>query len=797
MNISEQNQAIDTSQLAAANNEYFEDDGQEQYGSVILHSLDRALKQEKLRSIPYTRNEDGSFNKIRIPVEGGYASVLNDGNVVNTFDPSTLDDPTKDTDVYYIVYYSLVGQTTANLSNQVQEIELDHFYSVSTSGDEMWPATFGPMTLTNNLNQTFGENPSIWVEGNYIDTGRNSVKMVAQKMAEDGSPVPDTNVGTYTLTSKGAHRGADVSFELTDESYTGPIAPAYVILSDHNFGYIGFVRFHPQIIRGEVANPSTIGWQGKEQHAKISIKNNLPVITQEDNPSTDLFYQQTDPKAEIEQKRPSNIGVKDIKFWVNGSATGSQTLDAILNDEKIGVYRIDRRNNEIVYQPSGTFVGRPQPIEFIAYGTDGHSYRGKFSQAVLGIKLQNTHALQGITQESQITVVSNPNDPGRPIDPNSPVDFISKGQASKQVNATKNGQTVGMYQIDSNTGMVSFVPDKDFIGQPDKVTIRVTSASGEQTNLQYQPTVDAVRPSARIAPTIGEQGQSQTSKVRITSGSDQVMARIDANHPARFVINGQVSNAEKITITGIGSYILEPSTGLITFSPDFEYFGKPKGVNIQVTDDNNTPAIATYNVTVLRRQATPQPTPAANSGDQGVIEESPAGETVVQQPVSQQQPQSQATGQQRIVVQQQPQQQTPQSQQVVVQLGSQSQKPQQQPVSVAPQQPQPQQQSQQVVQPQQPQTNPQEVVIQEATPQQSSSQQQPVQQQAQPQPAQPTPQPQSQVQPEAEPQPQQPVQGQTVSDANGNESGELPMIDDTNAWYIMALALLGALSGDE
>ena len=113
------------------------------------------------------------------------------------------------------------------------------------------------------------------------------------------------------------------------------------------------------------------------------------------------------------------------------------------------------------------------------------------------------------------------------------------------------------------------------------------------------------------------------------------MAQIDANHPARFIINGQVSNAEKISISGIGSYILEPSTGLVTFSPDFEYFGKPKGINIQVTDDNNTPAIATYNVTVLRHQVAQQPSPA---GDSSITPWSPllaAGETVIQQPVSQ------------------------------------------------------------------------------------------------------------------------------------------------------------------
>lgn len=765
MNNNELNQQIDPSQLASAETGYFDEGESSHYGSVILHSLDQALDQEKLQAIPYTQNEDGSFKKIHIPTEGGYASVLQNGNVVTTFDPSTLDDPTKDTDVYYIVYYSLVGQETANLSNQTQTIELDHFYSVSTSGDEMWPATFGPITITSDLNQTFGKNRSIWTEGNYIDAGRNSVDISAQKMDENGQPIPETRIGKYTLTSKGAHRGATITFELTDVTYKGPIAPAYVILSDRHFDYIGFVRFQPQIIRGKVSDPSTVGWQGKAQHAPIKIQNNLPVITQEDNPVIDPFYQQAIPQKKTE-KQPLSIEVKDIKFWVNGKATAAQSLDAVSNNEKVGTYQINRSKKEIIYQPTKSFVGRPQPVEFIAYGSDGHSYLGTFNQVVLGIELQNTHALQGVTQTSQITIVSNPNEPGKPLADNLSVDFLENGETSKQVDAVKNGQKVGVYQVDQASGVVSFVPDSNFVGQPDQVTVRVISTSGEQILLQYQPTVDPVRPTARIAPTIGEQGQSQTSKVRISSGSDQVLARIDANHPARFMINGQVSNAEKITISGIGSYILEPTTGLVTFSPDFEYFGKPKGIQIQVTDDNNTPAVATYNVTVLQQQA-PQAQPTADD-NQEVVEESPSGQTVVHQPVNQEtQPQSsqtvqQATEQAEVEVTEQ----ATAAQEVVVEVESQAQ----------------------TEQPTEPQAQPEQVVSQEVVHETAAQQ---VTQQTQPQATG-----QVQAQPTA---PAQPVQ-QSSQAENGQgpeNASELPMIDDTNAWYLMAIALLGALSATD
>ena len=227
----------------------------------------------------------------------------------------------------------------------------------------------------------------------------------------------------------------------------------------------------------------------------------------------------------------------------------------------------------------------------------------------------------------------------------------------------------------------------------------------------------------------------------------------------------------------------------MTFSPDFEYFGKPKEISIQVTDDNNTPAIATYNVTVLRHQAAQQPSPAANSSDQGVIEESPAGETVIQQPVSHQQtqpvqqPQSQpqqTAPQQKVVVHQQTQPTTPQSQEVVVQLAPQGQ-------STAPQQ-----QPQSVVQQPQATDNPQEVVVQEPASQVTVQPQQPVSQQQ----SQPVQQPQTQQQPAPQPQPapaqQQSVQN--VAEQVPNDASELPMLDDTNAWYMRAIALLGALS---
>ena len=104
---------------------------------------------------------------------------------------------------------------------------------------------------------------------------------------------------------------------------------------------------------------------------------------------------------------------------------------------------------------------------------------------------------------------------------------------------------------------------------------------------------------------------------------------------------------------------------------------------------------------------------------------------------------------------QQTQPTTPQSQEVVVQLAPQGQ-------STAPQH-----QPQSVVQQPQATDNPQEVVVQEPASQVTVQPQQPVSQ-------------------------QQSVQN--VAEQVPNDASELPMFDDTNAWYMMAIALLGALS---
>ena len=127
--------------------------------------------------------------------------------------------------------------------------------------------------------------------------------------------------------------------------------------------------------------------------------------------------------------------------------------------------------------------------------------------------------------------------------------------------------------------------------------------------------------------------------------------------------------------------------------------------------------------------------------------------------------------QQKVVVHQQTQPTTPQSQEVVVQLAPQGQ-------STAPQQ-----QPKSVVQQLRATDNPQEVVVQEPASQ--------VQQQSQP-----VQQPQTQQQPTPQPAPQQPVQN-VAEQVPGADNTELPMLDDTNAWYMMAIALLGALSGEE
>ncbi|MCY7136653.1 GEVED domain-containing protein [Streptococcus gordonii] len=237
---------------------------------------------------------------------------------------------------------------------------------------------------------------------------------------------------------------------------------------------------------------------------------------------------------------------------------------------------------------------------------------GRYVPTVRKIPSYESSGLQGLEQNK--TLVFNDDDANTtPVTPDATrqasfVDASGQPVAGNTVPAMSNGQQVGTYELDPNTGQVTFKPIKTFYGTPDPVVVQVSDTDGKAHRARYQPKVSQVTPTSTNAESTGLQGQPQSGKPIFTAGDQQIP--IDMSKAMTFE-NG----TNTLEVANEGTYTIN-SDDTITFKPLKQFTGKATPVTVKRVDTNGTEVTATYtpNVTMV----TPTSTPATSSGPQGV-----------------------------------------------------------------------------------------------------------------------------------------------------------------------------------
>ena len=139
------------------------------------------------------------------------------------------------------------------------------------------------------------------------------------------------------------------------------------------------------------------------------------------------------------------------------------------------------------------------------------------------------------------------------------------------------------------------------------MTFKLTD--GEETATgTYTPTVDAPAapaPGALTSTGTGTAPQSAT----IEFGDGETVSLLDSG-----------SNAvNEVVVPGVGTYVINPETGVITFVADAGYSGTPEGVTYQVTDIYAQTGEATYTPTV-GKPAAPAAPPKTTQGGSGATQ---------------------------------------------------------------------------------------------------------------------------------------------------------------------------------
>ena len=171
----------------------------------------------------------------------------------------------------------------------------------------------------------------------------------------------------------------------------------------------------------------------------------------------------------------------------------------------------------------------------------------------------------------------------------------------------------GTYVLNSTTGVVTFTPaigvtaSSTLLG----ISYKVTDSSGGSATSTLTPVIPPI-PTANPDKTAGELNIAQTVSPIANDVAGPATAPLDATtvklcdpntSPPEVAPNCTLTT---LTIAGQGTYVVDPITGNITFTPETGYTGTATAVGYQISDTLGQVASSTYQPTVY-----PQPAPSA------------------------------------------------------------------------------------------------------------------------------------------------------------------------------------------
>ena len=427
-----------------------------------------------------------------------------------------------------------------------------------------------------------------WTTAKYSLEGANEEGKVVVEGEGTYAIDPATGVVTFTPepTFKGKAQGVEVKVSVTATDSEG-----------NKVEVTSSGDYTPEVEEVEpTAEPKeTSGKQGKPQ-------------TQD---ATTMF-KEGDKSAPIEK---STIKLVDP----NGNEV--TTMPALKDGKEVGTYTLDPETGVITFQPNKDFTGTPDPAKVTAADKNGTKVETTYTPTVTPVvpegQDKTTTNLQGKPQQSRVTFT--PGDDEFPIDDKVPATF-EDGTTEKVVPGE------GTYTVDPD-GTVHFQPEKQFTGVAKGVTVKRVDTNGTPATAKYTPIVKPVVPEGFDNITTGVQGQTQSGKPYFVPGDPTVPINYDAPATLLDPVTKQPVPSNELPAKDpegnvIGKYTLDPTTGVVTFTPkDKSYVGPVQPVTVQRVDKNNTPATAEYTPVIVGVKPTAKP--AESTDVQGATQKQP------------------------------------------------------------------------------------------------------------------------------------------------------------------------------
>ena len=511
-----------------------------------------------------TKGPQGQVQKGKVTFEAGSPQVGFPENSTPVFDTGT-----NVKEIAKVGKFEVDGEGNVTFTpvktfvGKTPEIELSRTDVNGTVAKTKYRATVTAVTPTGTGDQTEGPQGQ-------VQKGRVTFKAGDPKVGfpVDSSPVFDTGTNVKEIAKVGKFE-VDAEGNVTftpDKRFVGETPEISISRKDAN-GIAAKVTYIATVtpVTPTGTNVTSTGPQG---------------IPQTDTPT----FQGGDPLVPIDEAVEPTFedGSKEKTILVQGTYTIAP-------------------DGTVTFTPEKQFVGKPDSITVKRVDKNGTPVTATYSPEFTKVTPTGTNVTstgpQGIPQTGTPTFQGG--DPQVPID-----EAVTPTFADGSKEKTIPGQ--GTYTITSD-GAVTFMPEKQFVGKPDSITVKRVDKNGTSVTATYSPEFMKVTPTGTGDKTEGLQGQVQEGHVTFTPGHASVPFPAETTP----LFDNGLTVKEVPTV---GKFEVD-ANGKVTFTPDKQFKGTTPELTLVRADVNGTPVTVKYQAVV--KEVVPTGTNITSTGEQG------------------------------------------------------------------------------------------------------------------------------------------------------------------------------------
>ena len=451
-------------------------------GSIIINSVSGDM-QHPVQVVSFSPNAAGKYDPISLKAPQG---VLLDqyGNQITSFDPTTIVKEGRNAQIYLAnMFIGGRQQSFGLLGTQVQEktIDIQNDQGVKTS------FALSTSPYLNDPQRTQ------FVSFNQKSAQQAVATLPALRADDNGQPIAGANVGTYQLTFVATDKlfQLKVAFYNNDLQYEGKITPVYIVANDE-FSRVGFLQYQPNTLLPQYHLQRRIMFS--DTTTSVFLYTNLTI--EQYQTMINNLYRNSSYVPQITARRlilPNGqpileLPVTKLSFVVNGQETSAKVLKQKLIGGGVNTFTLTQ-GNKIHFEAAAGFSGQTSPIKLLVKTANGDSHEVDFTIDVAKYDIKNTTYVNGQNGQSKVEVVAGKVLPNMKISAAQPAVFVKNNKTTTVIEMTANGERIGEAEIETDTGLITYYPERSFVGTVDAQTVCVFMRNGRKICTTYQPTI--------------------------------------------------------------------------------------------------------------------------------------------------------------------------------------------------------------------------------------------------------------------------------------------------------------------